>query len=118
MTMDHIEVITSVERRRRWSTAEKARLVAAMDEPGTVVTEVARKAKVCASLQYRCRRELMCACRTPAFASVRVSSGASDEVPATALPCPPPPTQSLSTDEDPAKAAFVRSAWCGSSLRR
>ena len=34
MTMDHIEVITSVERRRRWSTAEKARLVAAMDEPG------------------------------------------------------------------------------------
>jgi transposase len=34
MTMDRIEVITSVERRRRWSRAEKARLVAAMEEPG------------------------------------------------------------------------------------
>ena len=42
MTMDRIEVITSVERRRRWSTAEKARLVAAMNEPGAVVTEIAR----------------------------------------------------------------------------
>ena len=58
MTMDHIEVITSVERRRRWSTAEKARLVAAMDEPGAVVTEIARSAGVCASLLYRWRREL------------------------------------------------------------
>jgi hypothetical protein len=29
--MNRIEVITSVERRRRWSAAEKARLVAAMD---------------------------------------------------------------------------------------
>jgi len=42
MTMDRIEVITSVERRRRWSTAEKARLVAAMNEPGAVVSEIAR----------------------------------------------------------------------------
>ena len=43
MTMDRIEVITSVERRRRWSAADKARLVAAMDEPGAVVTEIARR---------------------------------------------------------------------------
>jgi transposase len=46
MTMDRIEVITSVERRRWWSAAEKARLVAAMDESGTVVTEIARGAVV------------------------------------------------------------------------
>ena len=38
MTMDRIEVITSVERRRRWSAAEKARLVAAMNEPDAVVS--------------------------------------------------------------------------------
>ena len=44
MTMDRIEVITSVERRRRWSTAEKARLVAAMNKPGAVVSEMARRA--------------------------------------------------------------------------
>ena len=53
MAMDRIEVITSVERRRRWSTAEKTRLVAAMNEPGAVVTEIARSAGVVASLLYR-----------------------------------------------------------------
>ena len=42
MAMNRIEVITSVERRRRWSAEEKARLVAAMDEPDAVVTEIAR----------------------------------------------------------------------------
>ena len=34
MAMNWIEVITSVERRRRWSMADKARLVAAMNAPG------------------------------------------------------------------------------------
>ena len=57
MVMDRIEVITSVERRRRWSEAEKARLVAAMNEPGAVVTEIARSAGVVASLLYRWRRQ-------------------------------------------------------------
>jgi transposase-like protein len=31
-----VEVITSVERRRRWSRAEKERIVAAAMEPGAV----------------------------------------------------------------------------------
>ena len=88
--MDRIEVITSVERRRRWSTAEKARLVAAMGEPGAVVTEIARNAEVCASLLYRWRRELMGACKTPAFVPVRVAPEASDEGSASALACTPP----------------------------
>ena len=46
MTMDRVEVITSVGRRRRWSGAEKVRRVAAMNEPGAVVTEIARVADV------------------------------------------------------------------------
>ena len=33
--MSRIEVITSVERRRRWSASDKTRLVAAMEEPGS-----------------------------------------------------------------------------------
>jgi transposase len=89
--MDRIEVITSVERRRQWSAAEKARLVAAMDEPGAVVTEIARNAEVCASLLYRWRRDLRGApARSPAFMPVRVTPEASDEAPATALACTPP----------------------------
>ena len=90
--MDRIEVITSVERRRRWSAAEKARLVAAMDEPGAVVTEIARKAEVCASLLYRWRRELLGACETPAFVPVQVAPEAGDEGSASAPACMPPPS--------------------------
>ena len=44
MTISRAEVITSVERRRRWSQDEKERLVAASLEPGATVSEVARMA--------------------------------------------------------------------------
>ena len=43
MTKSQIEVITSVERRRRWTAAEKERLVAASLEPGAVVSALARE---------------------------------------------------------------------------
>jgi transposase-like protein len=46
MTKQRIEVITSVERRRRWSREEKERLVAACLEPGASVSEIARKAGI------------------------------------------------------------------------
>ena len=38
MTNGRVEVITSVERRRRWSAAEKEQLVAASLEPGASVS--------------------------------------------------------------------------------
>jgi transposase len=44
MTKSQIEVITSVERRRRWTAAEKERLVAASLEPGAAVSALAREA--------------------------------------------------------------------------
>ena len=53
-----IEVITSVERRRRWSRAEKERLVAAAIEPGAVASEVARAAGIDTSQLFRWRRQL------------------------------------------------------------
>jgi transposase len=46
MTNGRVEVITSVERRRRWSSAEKRRLVAATLEPDASVSAVARDAGV------------------------------------------------------------------------
>ena len=79
MTMDRIEVVTSVERRRRWSSAEKLRLVAAMDEPGAVVTEIARRAEVDSSLLYRWRRDLRSPRTMPAFVPVQVAPQAIDE---------------------------------------
>jgi transposase-like protein len=63
MTKTEIEVITSVERRRRWSRAEKERIVAAALEPGAVASTVAREAGIHASQLYRWRQEL---CGAPA----------------------------------------------------
>jgi transposase len=54
--MARIDVITGVERRRRWSDEQKRAVVAAAFAPGAVVSEVARSADVCTSLIYRWRR--------------------------------------------------------------
>ena len=58
MTKAQVEVITSVQRRRRWSRAEKERIVAAALEPGAVASEVARAAGIHASQLFRWRQQL------------------------------------------------------------
>lgn len=58
MTKRPIEIITSVERRRRWSREEKERLVAACLEPGAVLSEIARAAGIHVSQLFRWRKEL------------------------------------------------------------
>ena len=76
MTKTQVEVITSVERRRRWSRAEKERLVAAAIEPGAVASEVARAAGIATSQLFRWRRQLCGpAPSAPAFSPVAVVPG-------------------------------------------
>ena len=58
MTKTQVEVITSVQRRRRWSRAEKERIVAAAMEPGAVASEVARAAGIYPSQLFRWRQQL------------------------------------------------------------
>jgi transposase len=58
MTKSQVEVITSVQRRRRWPRAEKERIVAAAMEPGAVASEVARAAGISPSQLFRWRQEL------------------------------------------------------------
>src|SRR5260370_8438509 len=58
MAKIQVEVITSVERRRRWSSAEKEQLVAASLEPCAVVSALAREAGVHPSQLYKWRRQL------------------------------------------------------------
>jgi transposase len=60
VTSRQIEVVTSVERRRRWSTAEKERLVASSLEPGATVSAVARAAGIHPSQLYGWRRQQQC----------------------------------------------------------
>jgi transposase len=72
MTNGRVEVITSVQRRRRWSLAEKEQLVAASLEPGASVSAVAREAGIHPGQLYGWRRRL-CALPQPGFAAVRIA---------------------------------------------
>ncbi len=85
MTKTQVEVITSVQRRRRWTEAQKARLVAASLEPGAVVSALARGAGLRPSQLYKWRRQL-CARQGAAwgFAPVRIVG----ETAAPGLPAP------------------------------
>ena len=54
-----VEVITSVQRRRRWPTAEKIRLVEETMQPGMSVSYVARRAGVAPGLLFNWRRRML-----------------------------------------------------------
>ena len=54
-----VEVITSVQRGRRWPTAEKIRLVEETMQPGMSVSYVARRAGVAPSLLFNWRRRML-----------------------------------------------------------
>ena len=53
-----IEVITGSQRRRRWTTEQKLRIIEESYEPGTTVSEVARRHGVAANLLFRWRKLL------------------------------------------------------------
>ncbi|TPJ99502.1 transposase [Mesorhizobium sp. B2-5-9] len=83
MTKQQIEVITSVERRRRWSREQKERLVGATFEPEASVSELARSAGIHVSQLFRWRKEL-CQISAPQLVPVQVVE---------ALPAPQPLAQ-------------------------
>ena len=66
MTKTQVEVITSVQRRRRWSRVEKEQIVAAALEPGAVASEVARAAGIHTSQLFRWRQQLCERAQIPA----------------------------------------------------
>jgi transposase len=68
-----IEVVTSVQRRRRWPRAEKERIVAAAMMPGAVASEVARAAGIHVSQLFRWRQQLCNRDGAPGFAAVTIA---------------------------------------------
>ena len=52
-----VEILTGPGRRRRWSTEEKARIVAETLEPGARVADVARRWQLCPQQVFGWRRE-------------------------------------------------------------
>jgi transposase len=59
--MARVEVITGIERRRRWSEEQKRAIVAESFAAGAVVSEVARRADVSPGQIYRWRQEMRAA---------------------------------------------------------
>ena len=50
-----MEIITGVERRRRWSAAEKLRIVAETEQPGAGIAEIARRYEISRGLLWNWR---------------------------------------------------------------
>jgi transposase len=90
MTLSRVEVITSVERRRRWPRAEKERLVALSLAPGTSASQIARSAGLHVSQLFRWRKQLCerIAPEAPVFLPVRIDTPADE--PAACAPDAPP----------------------------
>jgi len=88
-----VEIITGRERRRRWSTEDKLRMVAEMAEPGTRVRAVAARHGVCESLLFTWRRQVrdgvLVAPEMPVFVPVQML-GTALEAPGWSRPEPPP----------------------------
>ncbi len=57
--MTTVEVITSVERRRRWSREEKLRIVAESAQPGRTTSQVARDHGIAPGQLFIWRRQLL-----------------------------------------------------------
>ena len=68
-----IEVVTSVQRRRRWPRVEKERIVAAAMMPGAVASELARAAGIHVSQLFRWRQQLCNRGAAPGFAAVTIA---------------------------------------------
>ena len=83
-----IEVLTGVERRRRWRDEDKARLVAESLAPGVTVSEVSRRHGVAQSVLFAWRRQareglLAASAPTPDLLPVRIER---EEDPKSSLP--------------------------------
>ena len=76
-----VEVLGGVERRRRWSSDDKARMVEETLAPGAKVTEVARRNGVSVSLLFTWRRQARSKPEIEGathFVPVRISAPAED----------------------------------------
>jgi transposase len=99
-----VEIITGRERRRRWSVADKFRILAECDAPGVQVAEVAARHGIYRSLVLQWRRQaqdgLLVAKPTPEFMPVRVADvDRRDEVLPEPEPAPPPASRKSSAIE-------------------
>jgi transposase len=53
-----VEIITGVERRRRWRLEDKLRIVAEVEQPGACFADIARRHEVSRGLLWNWRRQM------------------------------------------------------------
>lgn len=58
MGVRRMEIITGIERRRRWSAAEKLRIVAETEQPGAGIAEIARRHEISRGLLWNWRSQV------------------------------------------------------------
>ena len=101
-----VEIITGRERRRRWSTAEKLRLVEETHEPGATIGAVSARHSVCESLLFTWRRQVregvLTTAQTPVFMPVQMIEAAP-----TTSPAPPPQAARPSASARPAPSGLI-----------
>ena len=92
-----MEIITGVERRRRWRLEEKLRIVAEVEQSGASFAEVARRHEVSRGLLWNWRRQVrrgeLAPQPTPMFMPVRITAE-----PPLALPPPSPSKDQAGAD--------------------
>ena len=92
-----MEVITGVERRRRWRLDEKLRIVAEAEAPGACFVEIARRYDVSRGLLWNWRRQVrsgeLRAADTTSFLPVQVMPDVPAAATAPAPASPPTPSR-------------------------
>jgi Transposase len=73
-----MQIITGIERRRRWRADEKPRIIAAAMQPGASVSEIARRHDMSRALLWNWRRQARIAAELAqqGFVSVKITSPA------------------------------------------
>ncbi len=85
--MSQVTVITGRDRRRKWGSEERRRVLEAVFAPGAVISQVARQFDVASSMIYKWRHEAMAANNKLAFVPAVVAE-AEQAPPVSASPLP------------------------------
>ena len=106
-----LEMISGVERRLRWSAADKLRIVAEADEPGSKVAEVARRHEISRSILWTWRKQARAGELTASdplgFLAVVVNTSIAVDAPITASNAPPAASVPADTPSPPDQLAIT-----------
>jgi transposase len=106
-----LEIISGVERRRRWSVADKLRIVAQADEPGSKIAEVARRHEISRSILWTWRKQARAGELTASdplgFLAVVVDTSIAVDAPITASNAPPAASVPADTPSPPDQLAIT-----------